>query len=75
MSIFIDKPEIIFICTPISAYKSLFEELKKFKLSNETVITDVCSCKTAATLQAASREVNDHISIPSSCMVPLEGTR
>ncbi len=37
--------EIIFICTPISAYKLIFEDLKKIKVSNNTIITDVGSSK------------------------------
>lgn len=71
MSIFIDKTEIIFICTPISAYKSLFEELKKFKLSNETVITDVGSCKTEVIKDAQNIFTKNIKFVPAH---PIAGT-
>ena len=40
-----DENEIIFICTPISAYNVIFEELKKIKINDKTIITDVGSSK------------------------------
>ena len=40
-----DENEIIFICTPISAYKVIFGELKKIKINDKTIITDVGSSK------------------------------
>ena len=71
MSTFINKTEIIFICTPISAYKSLFEKLKKFKLSNDTIITDVGSCKTEVIKNAQNILTKNIKFVPAH---PIAGT-
>tara|TARA_Y100000591_G_scaffold326004_1_gene347907 strand:- start:65 stop:967 length:903 start_codon:yes stop_codon:yes gene_type:complete len=71
MSTFINKTEIIFICTPISAYKSLFEKLKKFNLSNETIITDVGSCKTEVIKNAQNILTKNIKFVPAH---PIAGT-
>tara|TARA_B100000886_G_scaffold73833_1_gene47557 strand:+ start:27060 stop:27962 length:903 start_codon:yes stop_codon:yes gene_type:complete len=71
MSTFIDKTEIIFICTPISAYKSIFEKLKKFRLSNETIITDVGSCKTEVIKNAQNILTKNMKFVPAH---PIAGT-
>ena len=71
ISTFIGKTEIIFICTPISAYKSLFEKLNKFKLSNETIITDVGSCKTEVIINAQNILTKNIKFVPAH---PIAGT-
>ena len=71
ISTFIDKTEIIFICTPISAYRSLFEKLNKFKLSNETIITDVGSCKTEVIKNAQNILTKNIKFVPAH---PIAGT-
>ena len=65
----IEKSDIIFICTPISAYEKIFNKLNNFDLPN-TIISDVGSSKVKVT-ELAESILNDKIFVPGH---PIAGT-
>lgn len=65
----IEKSDIIFICTPISAYEKIFNKLNNFNLPN-TIISDVGSSKVKVT-ELAESILNDKIFVPGH---PIAGT-
>ena len=65
----IEKSDIIFICTPISAYEKIFNKLNNFDLPN-TIISDVGSSKVKVT-ELAESTLNDKIFVPGH---PIAGT-
>ena len=66
-----DENEIIFICTPISGYKLIFEELQKIKISKKTIITDVGSSKSEI-IKLAQNILSENIKfVPAH---PIAGT-
>ena len=66
-----DENEIIFICTPISAYNVIFEELKKIKINDKTIITDVGSSKSEIVEVAQNILSNSVKFVPAH---PIAGT-
>ncbi len=65
----IEKSDIIFICTPISAYEKIFHKLNIFKLTN-IIITDVGSSKVKVT-ELAESILKNKIFVPGH---PIAGT-
>ena len=65
----IEKSDIIFICTPISAYEKIFHKLNIFKLAN-IIITDVGSSKVKVT-ELAESILKNKIFVPGH---PIAGT-
>jgi len=65
----IEESDIIFICTPISAYEKIFNKLNNFDLPN-TIISDVGSSKVKVT-ELAESILNDKIFVPGH---PIAGT-
>ena len=65
----IEKSDIIFICTPISAYEKIFNKLNNFDLP-KTIISDVGSSKVKVT-ELAESILNDKIFVPGH---PIAGT-
>lgn len=65
----IEKSDIIFICTPISAYEKIFNKLNNFDLPN-TIISDVGSSKVKV-IELAESTLNDKIFVPGH---PIAGT-
>ena len=65
----IEKSDIIFICTPISAYEKIFNKLNNFELTN-TIISDVGSSKVKVT-ELAESILNNKIFVPGH---PIAGT-
>ena len=65
----IEKSDIIFICTPISAYEKIFNKLNNFDLPN-TIISDVGSSKVKV-IELAESILNDKIFVPGH---PIAGT-
>ena len=66
-----DENEIIFICTPISAYNVIFGELKKIKINDKTIITDVGSSKSEIVEVAQNILSNSVKFVPAH---PIAGT-
>ena len=65
----IEESDIVFICTPISAYEKIFIKLNNFDLPN-TIISDVGSSKVKVT-ELAESILNDKIFVPGH---PIAGT-
>ena len=65
----IEESDIVFICTPISAYEKIFNKLNNFDLPN-TIISDVGSSKVKVT-ELAESILNDKIFVPGH---PIAGT-
>jgi len=65
----VEVSEVIFICTPISAYEKIFKDLKKFNL-NKSIITDVGSSKLEV-IGLAKKFLKDKIFVPGH---PIAGT-
>ena len=65
----IEKSDIIFICTPISAYEKIFNKLNNFDLP-KTIISDVGSSKVKVT-ELAESILNNKIFVPGH---PIAGT-
>ena len=65
----IEESDIIFICTPISAYEKIFNKLNNFDLPN-TIISDVGSSKVKVT-ELAESILNNKIFVPGH---PIAGT-
>ncbi len=65
----IEESDLIFICTPISAYEKIFNTLSKFKLS-KTIISDVGSSKVKV-VQLAESILKNKIFVPGH---PIAGT-
>ena len=65
----VEVSEVVFICTPISAYEKIFKDLKKFNL-NKSIITDVGSSKLEV-IGLAKKFLKDKIFVPGH---PIAGT-
>ncbi len=65
----VEVSEVVFICTPISAYEKIFKDLKKFNL-NKSIITDVGSSKLEI-IGLAKKFLKDKIFVPGH---PIAGT-
>ena len=65
----IEESDIIFICTPISAYEKIFKLLNKFELSN-VIISDVGSSKVKI-IKLAESILKNKIFVPGH---PIAGT-
>ena len=65
----IEESDIVFICTPISAYEKIFIKLNNFDLPN-TIISDVGSSKVKVT-ELAESILNNKIFVPGH---PIAGT-
>ena len=65
----VEESEVIFICTPISAYENIFKDLSKLDL-NKSIITDVGSSKVEV-INLAKKFLNDKIFVPGH---PIAGT-
>ena len=65
----IEESDIIFICTPISAYEKIFNKLNNFDLSN-TIISDVGSSKVKI-IELAESILKNKIFVPGH---PIAGT-
>ncbi len=65
----VEVSEVVFICTPISAYEKIFKDLKKFNL-NKSIITDVGSSKLEV-IGLARKFLKDKIFVPGH---PIAGT-
>ena len=65
----IEKSDIIFICTPISAYEKIFNKLNNFDLPN-TIISDVGSSKVKV-IELAESILKNKIFVPGH---PIAGT-
>ena len=65
----IEESDIIFICTPISAYEKIFKLLNKFELSN-VIISDVGSSKVKI-IELAESILKNKIFVPGH---PIAGT-
>ena len=65
----VEKSEFIFICTPISAYKNIFDDLSKFNL-DQTIITDVGSSKVEV-IKLANEFLKNKSFVPGH---PIAGT-
>ncbi len=65
----INKSQFIFICTPISSYKTIFSSLQKFDLKN-SLITDVGSSKTKV-IELAKKYFKGKFFVPGH---PVAGT-
>ncbi len=65
----VEESDVIFICTPISAYENIFKELSKFDL-NKVIITDVGSSKVEV-IDLAKKFLKDKIFVPGH---PIAGT-
>ena len=65
----VKESEVIFVCTPISAYENIFKDLSKFDL-NKSIITDVGSSKVEV-INLAKKFLNGKIFVPGH---PIAGT-
>ena len=65
----IEESDLIFVCTPISAYENIFNILSNFKLSN-AIISDVGSSKVKV-IELAEKILNNKIFVPGH---PIAGT-
>ena len=65
----VEKSEFIFICTPISAYKNIFNDLSKLNL-DQTIITDVGSSKVEV-IKLANEFLKNKVFVPGH---PIAGT-
>ena len=65
----VEVSEVVFICTPISAYEKIFKDLKKLNL-NKSIITDVGSSKLEV-IGLAKKFLKDKIFVPGH---PIAGT-